>query len=64
MKKCQTIKSQKLWWSGMPETIAGMAAYMVSKNFSGEKIPETIALAGYIKNKICEPTKKEQQLLL
>lgn len=47
----------------MSETIAGMAAYMISQNFGGEKIPETIALAGYIKNKICEPTKKEQQLL-
>lgn len=48
---------------GLPETMVGMAAYTVSKNFGGEKIPETIALAGYIKNKICEPTKKEQQLL-
>ena len=35
-----------------------MVAYTVSKNFGGEKNPETIALAGYIKNKICEPTKK------
>lgn len=47
----------------MSETIAGMVAYTVSKNFNGEKkIQKTIALTGYIKNKICEPTKKEQQL--
>lgn len=63
MKKVSNYQKSETMVSGMPETIAGMAAYMVSKNFGGEKNPKTIALAGYIKNKICEPTKKEQQLL-
>ena len=43
--------------------MVGMAAYMASKSFGGEKIPETIALAGYIKTKFVSLPKKEQQLL-
>ena len=44
--------------SGLPETMAGMVAYTVSKNFGGEKNPETIALVGYIKTKFVSLPKK------
>lgn len=42
MKKVSNYQKSETMVPGLPETMAGMAAYMVSKNFGGEKIQKLL----------------------